>query len=65
MDKHNCIACPVEVRALYAAASNASGAFERGDNPQRIAHKMKELRDAVHSIQPIVDAHFEGQSGTP
>lgn len=59
-DKHNCIACPVEVRGLYAAASNALGAWSRSDDRSRIAHKMDELRDALDRIEPIVTAHFDG-----
>ena len=58
-NNHNCIVCPVIVRALYAAASNASRAFERRDSHQRMAHKMEELRDATERMKPIVDAHFD------
>lgn len=59
-DDHKCIACPVEVRGLYAAASNALGAWKRRDDPSRVARKMAELEEAIATITPVVDGHFDG-----
>ena len=59
-DKHKCSACPVEVRGLYATAANAFGAWDRGDDPSRVARKMAELNEALELIKPIIDAHFDG-----
>ena len=48
------------MRGLYAAASNAFGAWSRGDERSRVAHKMDELREALDRFEPIVNAHFDG-----
>lgn len=59
-DEHNCIACPVEVRGLYATASNALNAWKCKDDPSRVARLMANLEEALSIIAPIVDKHFEG-----
>lgn len=59
-NEHNCIACPVEVRGLYATASNALGAWRRKDDPSRVERLMAELEKALTVIEPIVEKHFEG-----
>lgn len=57
-DEHKCLACPVEVRGLYAAAHNALGAYQRGDLGDRVGRKMAELADALARIAPHVEQHF-------
>lgn len=57
-----CMACPVEVRALYAAAHNAVGAIDRalqghGDRARAI-RKLYELKEEVERFKPIVERHF-------
>lgn len=57
-----CIACPVEVRDLFASAHNAVQAFNAalaGAGDWSRAHrKMTELEASVGRFQPIVDDHF-------
>jgi hypothetical protein len=62
--KHaECEACPVEVRVLFAAAFNACKSFEHskrgGENPECLARKMAELRQACTAFQPFIDKHFK------
>lgn len=58
-----CIACPTEVRNLYATAHNAVSAIERaiqGSGSWERAHRMvTELKSAVETMKPIVERHFE------
>jgi len=59
---HSCIACPVEVRDLYATAHNATLAFEaalsgHGDSA-RAVRKLRELKESVERMKPIVEVHF-------
>lgn len=55
-----CIACPDEVRDLFATAYNACGEYERGDEPRRLRRKMTHLRESVTRLQPAVNDHFRG-----
>lgn len=57
-DRIPCIACPVEVRELFASAHNLVNAAVSGDI-NRTNKKMNEMADAVLRMQPIVAAHFE------
>lgn len=57
-----CIACPVEVRGLYASASNAvravASARDGAGSWERAFRKLAELGEAVTLMAPIVEAHF-------
>ena len=62
---HTCSFCPIEVRSLYAAAQNASRAFERalGSAPDaadllHAVRMMRELRDELARVHPLVNGHF-------
>jgi len=59
---HSCIACPVEVRGLYATAANMVIAVQMvlsGDcGPERAGRKLLELQEAVEKMRPIVEEHF-------
>lgn len=57
-----CMACPVEVRGLYASAHNAVMAIEMalngtGDRARAI-RKLAELKEQVELFKPIAEAHF-------
>lgn len=57
--QHQCIACPVEVRALYAVAFNLLNLRDDPDRWQRKIHeRLNELQSAVSALTPIVDKHF-------
>jgi hypothetical protein len=57
-----CMACPVEVRGLFAVAANACKAFEAAvdgvGDVERFKRQMAELRREVDLFQLIVDRHF-------
>lgn len=59
---HDCLACPTAVRALYAAAHNASGAIramrDGTGSWDRALRKATELERALADFQPHVDGHF-------
>lgn len=62
-----CIACPQEVRALYAIAFNTVNLWKnRASDPDRfkckIHERMRGLEDAVKELQPFVEAHFGDNS---
>ncbi len=58
--RHQCPACPVEVRGLYAVASNTVNLVDNPDRWERkIGERMAEMKDAVDKLMPIVDAHFK------
>lgn len=62
-EQHLCSWCPVEVRALFATAHNAVLALDMaragvGDF-ERAWRKLAELRETVHVVQPLLDAHFD------
>lgn len=56
------MACPVEVRSLFAAAHNAWGALDRArhgtEDWDRAWRKLNDLGKQVQAFQPIMDAHF-------
>jgi hypothetical protein len=56
-----CMACPVEVRGLYAVAYNLLNLYNSQDS-QRVIRKlpssMAELQDAVNKLAPFVEDHF-------
>lgn len=60
---HLCSFCPVEVRALYAAAYNAMLAVDMAEaglgDRDRARRKVAELRETLRTVQPLVDAHFD------
>lgn len=59
---HNCVACPTDVRGLYAVAHNALGqwdAIKDSVADGRMHRKMSELRSSVESFRTIVNEHFE------
>lgn len=67
LERHNpCPACPVEVRGLHAAASNAVGSVERWltgeEDYERALRKIRQLKTAVDTMQTIVDAHFANKA---
>ena len=51
---HSCQWCPVAVRDLFACAHNAVVNY----GTERERKKMADLKDAVESCQPQLDAHF-------
>lgn len=57
-----CIACPHQVRGIYAVAFNLINLFD-GEDEERLNRKLperiQELRNAVTALQPFIDAHFE------
>ena len=54
-----CMACPVEVRGLYAVAFNLLILRRDPDRWQRkIGERLDELQAAVDRLTPIIDAHF-------
>ena len=58
-----CIACPQEVRNLYATAFNLINLCKQVEaDPERVKRKlperMAELKAAVDKLTPIVEAHF-------
>lgn len=60
-DKPACLACPAEVRGLYAVAFNLLNLFLPGQEERRerkLGERLDELRGAVKTIQPFIDAHF-------
>lgn len=57
---HSCLACPTDVRDLYAVAFTLLEALERGDLC-RIAKKSASLRRSVDRMRVIVDAHFKAR----
>ena len=68
LDRSNdapCLACPVQVRGLYAVAHNLTTLYHSGD-PDRIRRKlherMQELEDALKQLTPFVEAHFENRA---
>lgn len=61
---HQCIACPVEVRGLYAVAHNALNAYDTwkqygSEEVPRFHRKIGELREQVECLKPIVEKHFD------
>lgn len=57
-----CIACPVEVRDLYAVAFNLLNFYRPGQEERRerkLSEQLVELQRAVSQIQPFIDSHFE------
>lgn len=54
-----CLACPNEVRGLYAVAFNLLNLRKDLDRWNRkIAERLDELQHAVDAVQPFIDAHF-------
>lgn len=68
-EDHKCLACPDEVRGLYAAAGNAISAWKRVPStfsiPARMAQKMEDLEEALRVIEPIVCKHFDALATRP
>ena len=57
-----CMACPVEVRGLYAVAYNILNLRSDPDRWQRkIEKRLEELQAAVDRLTPIIDAHFDDE----
>lgn len=56
--RKTCVACPVEVRDLYAVVSNYIGAVERNDDPCRVARKFLAMKQSCASVGAIVSKHF-------
>lgn len=58
----DCVACPVEVRDLYATAHNAVQAADAARAGRgewlRFYRKLEELRTSVAKMKPVVEAHF-------
>lgn len=64
-----CPACPIEVRNLFAVTHNMVNRWDswrlHGESICKVAEKMQSVREAVASVQPLVDAHFaHAQPGT-
>jgi hypothetical protein len=65
-DGKPCPMCPVEVRWLYGTAINALNQFDaifsyRDTSVSaytKLREKMEELRAAIETVRPLVDAHF-------
>lgn len=58
--RHGCIACPVEVRGLFAVAFNLLNLRKDPDRwNHKIGERLDELQVAVDRLRPIVDAHFK------
>lgn len=58
---HHCLACPVEVRDLYAVATNLLNELDR-PGAQLTCHgwrKVEDLRQSVVRMKKIVDQHFK------
>lgn len=60
---HSCIACPTDVRDLYAVAVNATQAFDayiaHGDSMTRAVRKIAELTRALDRFRDNhIDPHF-------
>jgi hypothetical protein len=59
---HACMACPLEVRDLYATAHNAAGAVRRAvkgeGEMERALRKLGELEASLARFAPIMAAHF-------
>lgn len=51
---HECMCCPVEVRDLFACASNAVINY----GTEREIKKMTSLRESVGAFQVLMDKHF-------
>jgi hypothetical protein len=64
---HSCIACPVEVRSLYASAHNAVGAVRRalegGGDWSRAKRKLAELEETVARMRLVMDGHAGALDG--
>ena len=65
---HDCIACPVEVRGLYAVTFNLLNLYRSKEaDPERYYRKLPErfaeLQVVVDRLTPIVKGHFAAQSG--
>lgn len=60
--KPPCTACSIEVRGLYASASNAVSAWESYrlgfGNLARFVRRAADLGESVGRFRPIVEAHF-------
>jgi hypothetical protein len=52
---NRCIACPMEVRNLFAVAKNVVTSI---NDMERLGHKLQQLKMAVKNFQPIIDQHF-------
>jgi DNA-directed RNA polymerase subunit RPC12/RpoP len=58
-----CIACPVEVRGLYAVAFNLLNLRSDPDRWNRkIGERLEELQMAVTALTPFIEAHFGDKS---
>lgn len=59
---HQCPACPVEVRDLFAAASNAVAQFRYSagsdEGWDRAYRKMRALSESLARMGSIIDRHF-------
>ena len=55
---HQCLACPLPVRDLYAAAHNAVMALAPLDLDPRADRKVSELHTVVERLRPAVESHF-------
>lgn len=59
---HSCMACPLEVRGLYATAANmvitVQMVLQGQCDPERAARKLLELQEAVEKMRPIMEEHF-------
>ena len=59
LGEHACLACPVEVRGLYAVAYNLLNLRADPDRWNRkSAERLDELEQAVNALTPIVEQHF-------
>ena len=57
--KESCIACPGEVRGLYAVAFNLLNLRNDPDRWNRkIGERLHELEMAVNALTPLIEAHF-------
>ena len=59
----SCIACPQQVRNLYAVAFNLLNLVRNSDfDPDRLQRKLPEriaeLQDAVEGLTPFIESHF-------